>query len=60
MNREIKAIDIELNEVESSGVAYFRISPEFRDFLKICEEKHGVIGFEYEFGELNFGVILKK
>jgi hypothetical protein len=44
------------------GVAYVRISPELRDFLKLCHEKHGVVGFEYDFDNpgLNFGVILSE
>lgn len=47
---------------EQGGTAYIRISPELRDFFKLCQEKHGVIGFEYDFDDpgLNFGLILKK
>lgn len=47
---------------EQGGTAYFRIAPEFRDFLKLCHDKHGVIGFEYDFDDLslNFGVVVKK
>lgn len=43
------------------GTAYIRISPELRDFFKLCNDKHGVIGFEYDFEEagLNFGLMLK-
>jgi hypothetical protein len=58
MKKEITTIDINLNEVKSKGTAYFRITPAFRDFLKLCQEKEGVIGFEYDFDSLNFGVIL--
>jgi hypothetical protein len=54
----MKAIDIELNEAKSDGVAYYRIDPQFKEFLLKCKEKHGVIGFEYDFDGLNFGVIL--
>ena len=55
----LKAIDIKLNKAESDGVAYYRIDPEFKNFLKLCQEKHGIIGFEYD-GSFNFGVILAK
>lgn len=55
----LKAIDINLDKVESEGIAYYRIDPDFKEFLQKCEEKHGIIGFEYD-GSFNFGVILKK
>ncbi len=47
---------------EQGGTAYFRLSPELRNFLKLCHDKHGVVGFEYDFeeGGFNFGIILKK
>lgn len=47
---------------EQGGTAYIRIPPALRDFLKLCHETSGVIGFEYDFNEmgLNFGVVLKK
>lgn len=44
--------------IKSAGIAYFRVTPEFRDFLKQCKKVHGVIGFEWYEDELNFGVIL--
>lgn len=44
------------------ATAYFRISPELRDFLLLCEKKHGVLGMSYDFteGSLNFGVIINQ
>lgn len=53
-------IEVSLTATGVEGTAYYRIDPKFRDFLKACHEKHGVAGFEYDFGEggLNFGVIL--
>jgi hypothetical protein len=47
---------------EQGPMTYFRITPQMRDFLKLCHEKHGVIGFEYDFDEagLNFGLVLRK
>lgn len=52
----------EMTIPEAGGTAYIRISPELRDFFKLCQEKHGVIGFDYDFeeGGLNFGLVLKK
>jgi hypothetical protein len=46
---------------KQGGTAWIRITPELRDFLKLRQEKHGVIGFEYDFEEagLNFGLVLK-
>ena len=36
-----------MTAVGVGGTAYFRITPELRDFLRLCHEKHGVVGFEY-------------
>lgn len=56
---EIKAIDINLDEVKSNGTAYYRIDEGFKKFLEKCLEKHEIIGFEWEIGSWNFGIILK-
>jgi hypothetical protein len=57
--KKIEAIDIELSAgVASTGVAYFRIDPKFRDFLNVCDLRHDIIGFEWDGETLNFGVIL--
>lgn len=55
-------VNWEMSVPEQGGTAYIRITPQLRDFFKLCQEKHGVIGFEYDFeeGGLNFGLILKK
>lgn len=55
------ALHIGLNpEVyHSEGTAYVRLSNELYDFFKLCEEKHGVVGFEWD-GSRNFGLILDK
>ena len=52
----------EMTVPEQGGIAYIRITPQLRDFFKLCQEKYGVIGFEYDFEDpgLNFGVVLKK
>ena len=62
MNEKIEALDIKFpadTPIPSAGIAYYRIPADFRDFLKKCRVEHNVIGFSYEFGELNFGVILQ-
>lgn len=60
MKKLIKAIDIDLEKAESDGVAYYRLTKEMKDFLSLCNEKHDIIGFEFEDGSFNFGVILGK
>jgi len=57
--KEITAIDVELSYVASSGIAYYRLTREMKEFLDRCHKKHGIVGFEYEKGSFNFGVILK-
>ena len=58
MDREIKAIDINLNEVNSKGVAYYRLTKEMKEFLEKCLKKNDIIGFEWERGSYDFGIIL--
>ena len=60
MKKEITAIDLDLNMVESGGIAYYRLTEDMKKFLSLCNEKHGIIGFEFKDGSFNFGVILKK
>ena len=55
---KILAFDNSQLDEPSEGTAYYRIDPHFRDFLTKCIEKHAIVGFTYEKGELNFGVIL--
>ena len=57
--KNIKAIDINLNEVQSDGTAYYRLNKDFKEFLEKCLEKHDIIGFEWEEKSWNFGIILK-
>lgn len=64
---EVRTTDAARGEWQMSvpaqgGTAYIRITPQLRDFFKLCHEKHGVIGFEYDFDNpgLNLGVVLKK
>lgn len=58
-NKELRAIDIELEATASNGEAYYRIDENFLEFLKKCEEKQTIIGFIYTPGSYNFGIILK-
>lgn len=57
--KNITAIDIDFNKVASDGIAYYRLTKDFKDFLELCNKKHGIVGFEFEEGSFNFGVILK-
>ena len=54
----LKAVDITIEKRESCRVAYYRITPDFLEFLKKCNKKYGIFGFEYD-GTLNLGVIFK-
>ena len=60
----LKAIDIELPSdvpIPSEGVAYYRLTKGMKEFLQLCADKHGIIGFEWDSGEpWNFGIILRK
>jgi hypothetical protein len=56
--RKIEAIDIKLNEAKSKGTAFYRLDANFKDFLSKCF-KEGIVGFEYEEGSWNFGIILE-
>ncbi len=61
--RRLECLDVRFPAdlpIPSEGVAYFRVSPEMRDFLTLCDKRFGVIGFEYTFGTLNIGVICAK
>jgi N-acetylmuramoyl-L-alanine amidase CwlA len=58
MDKEIKSIDINLNEVKSKGVAYYRLTKEMKEFFEKCLEESDIVGFEWEKGSFNFGVIL--
>lgn len=58
----IRAIDINVPTdipVKSEGVAYYRLPDHLFEFLKLCQDKHGILGFEWRFGERNFGIILR-
>jgi len=57
---KIITIDIDLDEPESDGVAYYRLTKEMKEFLSLCNKKNGIIGFEFEDSSFNFGVILAK
>lgn len=52
--------DWEMTIPTQKGTAYIRISPQLRDFFLQCQERHKVIGFEYDFegAGLSFGVVL--
>ena len=59
--KPLVAIDIQMPadvRFESEGIAYYRLENGLYEFLKLCMEKHGILGFEYD-GSRNFGVILR-
>ena len=60
--KEITAIDIDIPAdvpAMSEGVAYYRLTPEMKDFLSRChKEAGGIIGFVFEEDSFNFGVII--
>lgn len=39
------------------GTAFYRIDQAMLEFLRGCQEKHGILGFEWD-GSYNFGVIV--
>lgn len=57
--KTLKAVDINEDVVLSQGIVYFRLDDNLFEFLKLCEEKHGILGFEWD-GSRNFGLILRK
>lgn len=42
------------------NVAYFRLNKEMKDFLDLVNDKEKIIGFEWEEGSYNFGIIVKR
>ena len=60
--KDIAYSEWQMTVPEQGGTAYIRITPQLRDFFLLCQEKHEVIGFEYDFeeGGLNFGLVIKK
>lgn len=62
MERPLQTIDITIpadTPVQSEGTAYYRLPDDMYKFFHLCEEKHGIMGFEWD-GSRNFGVILKR
>jgi hypothetical protein len=58
--KKIVAIDINLKEGVSYGTSYFELPNNVKEFIDLCYDKHGIIGFEYDRDSRNFGVILKE
>ena len=57
---KIEALDLKIETpFVGSGVAYYRLTKEIKEFFELCEKKHGIAGFEWEIGSYNFGIILK-
>ncbi len=58
---KLQAIDINEDEAQSDGTAYYRLPEDVKDFIVKCHEKYGILGFEWDADSpWNFGIILKK
>lgn len=55
----MNAIDIELNDIRSDGVAYYRLPDRMYLFFQLVEKDKRIIGFEWD-GSRNFGLIVLK
>lgn len=62
MYKKIITVDAALpaGGIQAESIAYYRITQDMVNFLKQCDYKHDIIGFEYEEDSMNFGVILAK
>lgn len=58
--KEITAVDLDVPQLEDNPIAYYRLTPDFKEFLTLCNKKHGIVGFEFMDGSFNFGIILGK
>jgi len=71
---DIEARNFQLNEetntVEADGVvhvpfetatAYYTLPPRVRDYIKDCQDKYGVVGFEYDLENdpYTFGIVIR-
>lgn len=54
----MEAIDINITEVKSDGIAYYRLPDDVYEFFKKVSADRQVIGFEWD-GSRNFGLITK-
>jgi len=46
---------------KQGGTAWFRIDDNFMNFLKLCHEKNGILGFEWDPEDpRSFGVVVYK
>jgi hypothetical protein len=61
IKRKILCFDNSQIDNEMSETAYYRLDNHFVEFLKKCEEKYTIVGFEYDLETpYNFGVLLGK
>lgn len=56
--KEIIAVDITLDQVTPPIETYYRLPEGLKQFLEKCLEKHNIVGFKWEEGSWNFGVLL--
>jgi hypothetical protein len=65
---EITAIDIDETEkafkgdgsIVTDGTAYYRLDLGMKQFFDRVLVKHDIVGFKFEEGSFNFGVIVRK
>jgi len=58
MKNIIKAYDTTSEGKQIKGIAYYRLPREMKDFFEKCLENTEIVGFEWERGSYNFGIIL--
>ncbi len=58
---KISALDLAIETpFKAEGVAPIRLTNEMMEFLKICHDKHGIAGFEWDDEDPRlFSIILK-
>lgn len=59
---KIQTLDLTIETpYQGGGVAYYRLPNDVMEFFKLCQEKHGVVGFEWDPEDPRiFGLILKE
>jgi hypothetical protein len=68
-SQKIIAIDVERfkaararkeSSILTDGTAFYRLDENMKEFFEKVTKNHHIIGFEFEEGSYNFGVIVKK
>jgi hypothetical protein len=56
--KDLVAIDIERPAVSAGNVAYYRLPDDMHVFFMKCQDKHKIVGFEYDH-KRTLGLILE-